>query len=110
MTKEPIEVTPHDNTETMLPASRLRFGKHYSIEWNVKVREIGIVAPRHRSRLMMHYRNEQSNGFDDDDGFLGEEDDEEDDEPSRGSSSYTPAVTGVNYAQIGYANVPQYRY
>ncbi|KAH3962717.1 hypothetical protein HBI04_019780 [Parastagonospora nodorum] len=74
MTKEPIEVTPDDETETMLPASRLRFGKHYSIEWNVKVREIGIVAPRYRSRLMKHYRDEQRNGFDDDDYDGSEED------------------------------------
>ncbi|KAH6259016.1 hypothetical protein HBI42_096730 [Parastagonospora nodorum] len=109
MTKEPIEVTPDDETETMLPASRLRFGKHYSIEWNVKVREIGIVAPRYRSRLMMHYRDEQRNGFDDDDDEDFSE--EEDDEPSKVFSTYTPAAaTGVSYTQTGYANVPQYRY
>jgi hypothetical protein len=77
MTKEPIEVTPDDETETMLPASRLRFGKHYSIEWNVKVREIGIVAPRYRSRLMKHYRDEQRNGFDNDEDLSEEDEDEE---------------------------------
>ncbi|KAH5441365.1 hypothetical protein HBI47_040230 [Parastagonospora nodorum] len=109
MTKEPIEVTPDDETETMLPASRLRFGKHYSIEWNVKVREIGIVAPRYRSRLMKHYRDEQRNGFDDDDDEDFSE--EEDDESGTVFSTYTPAAaTGVSYTQTGYANVPQYRY
>jgi len=74
MTKAPIEITPIEGAEIIHPASRLRLGKHYPIGWGVKAREIGIVAPRHRSRLMMHYRDEQRQDFDNDEGFLEEND------------------------------------
>jgi hypothetical protein len=65
MTKDPIELEAASPTETMEPASRLRFGKIYSIEWNVKVREIGQVSRRHMSKLLAYYREEDSRGFDD---------------------------------------------
>jgi hypothetical protein len=67
MTKDPIEIEAASETETMEPASRLRFGKIHSIEWNVKVREIGMVSRRHMSKLLAYYREEDGNGFDPDD-------------------------------------------
>ncbi|KAH7378348.1 hypothetical protein BKA66DRAFT_421266 [Pyrenochaeta sp. MPI-SDFR-AT-0127] len=66
MTKDPIAINIEDAQEEMHPASRLRLGKITSIEWNVKVRNIGMVIPEHRSRLMAYYRAEQNNGFDND--------------------------------------------
>jgi hypothetical protein len=99
MTKDPIEIVPKDATETMHAASRLRLGKIHSIEWNVKVREIGQVAGKHMSRLVKYFKEEQDNGYDDD--YVSGEDEET-------SASHTQ----VNRPQIGYANYPpnQYQY
>jgi hypothetical protein len=66
MTKDPIEIYPASPTETMEPSSRLRFGKIYSIEWNVKVREIGMVARKDMSKLLAYYQEEEDKDFDDD--------------------------------------------
>ena len=53
-------------TEVMEVASRLRCGKVYPIEWNVKVRDIGMVTGRHKTRLMRYFREEQTQGIDPD--------------------------------------------
>jgi hypothetical protein len=63
MTKEPLMIDPTDPTEDMSPKSRLRLGKVVSIECNVKVRDIGMVIPEHRSKLLEYYQQEQDNGF-----------------------------------------------
>jgi hypothetical protein len=69
MTKDPIEIEPASATEMMEPASRLRFGKIHSIEWNVKVREIGMVSRKHMSKLLAYYQEEDGNGFDDSEDY-----------------------------------------
>jgi hypothetical protein len=66
MTKDPIMIDPTDPTEDMSPTSRLRLGKVVPIECNVKVRNIGMVAPEHRSKLLEYYHQEQDNGFEPD--------------------------------------------
>ncbi|KAF2469462.1 uncharacterized protein BDR25DRAFT_304534 [Lindgomyces ingoldianus] len=58
MVKEPIEVTPATSGLTMAPASRLRFGKIYPVEWNVKVKDIGDVVPEDLSKLLNYYQEE----------------------------------------------------
>lgn len=58
MHKEPIEVIPIDWNERLTPASRVRFGKAYAIEWNVKVKEIGMVADRDMAKLLQYYEDE----------------------------------------------------
>jgi hypothetical protein len=63
MTKEPIMIEPTDTLETMQPFSRLRCGKIHSIEWNVKVRDIGMVTSRDIAKLLRYYKEEQSDGF-----------------------------------------------
>jgi hypothetical protein len=68
MTKEPIEIEPASATEEMEPASRLRFGTIYSIEWNVKVREIGRVARKHMSKFVKYYQD-YARDFDDNEDF-----------------------------------------
>lgn len=55
MTKEPIEIIPADSSVTIIPTSRLRLGKIYPVEWNVKVKDIGQVHPEHLSKLLMYY-------------------------------------------------------
>jgi hypothetical protein len=73
MTKSPIAIKPADPNEPMLPTSRLRFGKTYTIECNVKVRNIGEVIPENRTELSRYYQDEKDNGFhpedSDDDGI-----------------------------------------
>lgn len=55
MNKEPIEIVPADDTIRMDPASRVRFGKTYSIEWNVKVKDMGRVSPKYLTRLYRYW-------------------------------------------------------
>lgn len=58
MDKEPIEIVPADSSITIDAASRLRFGKTYPIEWNVKIKDIGMVHPDHLSKLIMYWEEE----------------------------------------------------
>jgi hypothetical protein len=69
MTKEPIMIEPIDMQEDMRHPSRLRCGKIHSIEWNVKVRNIGMVASRDKAKLLCYYRDEQKEGFDPGDNY-----------------------------------------
>ena len=67
MQKSPIAIEPTDPNEPMLPTSRLRLGKTYSIECNVKVRDIGKVAPEDRTKLLRYHQDERDIGFEPDD-------------------------------------------
>ncbi|CAI6332918.1 unnamed protein product [Periconia digitata] len=58
MIKEPIEFIPADSSVVFNPFTRLRLGKTYPIEWNVKVKDIGAVHPEHLSKLLMYWRIE----------------------------------------------------
>jgi hypothetical protein len=71
MHKEPIAIKPMDANEHMDPASRLRLGKIFSIECNVKVRNIGMVlAGDDRTRLLYYHSEEKSTGFESDEEYL----------------------------------------
>jgi hypothetical protein len=67
MTKDPIEIEPVDSQVSMSPMSRIRFGKTFSIEFNVKVREIGMVSQKHLSKLSEYHQAEMNSGWDPDD-------------------------------------------
>jgi hypothetical protein len=67
MTKLPLAIDPTDPTEEMLPTSRLRFGKVVTVECNVKVRDIGMMIPEHKSKLLEYYREEQDKAYEPDD-------------------------------------------
>jgi hypothetical protein len=56
--REPIEVVPTNGRETLDRASRLRFGKTFPIEWNVKVKDVGRIAPSHMSKLIQYWKEE----------------------------------------------------
>lgn len=71
MTKEPISIRPSVQGETMDPTSRVRCGKIYSIEWNVKLRDIGMVVAHDKTKLMRYFEEGQEKGFDHDDDELG---------------------------------------
>ena len=43
MTKEPIIVTPAAPNQRLHPFSRINFGKVNTVEWNVKVMDVGFV-------------------------------------------------------------------
>jgi hypothetical protein len=88
MTKEPIMIEPTDAQETMQLFSRLRCGKIYSIEWNIKVRDIGMVASRDKAKLLRYYREEQNEGFDPDDDYHG-------DDSSQIPSRYQQTPSGI---------------
>jgi hypothetical protein len=71
MTKDPLMIHPTDPTEEMPPESRLRLGKVVSVECNVKVRDIGMVIPEHRWKLLDYYQQEQDNGYEPDEYDVG---------------------------------------
>ena len=56
--KEPSEVYPADSGSYLTRESRIRFGHVYSIEWNVKVKDIGRVVAPCLSTLTAHYDEE----------------------------------------------------
>jgi hypothetical protein len=58
MTKAPIQVTPADASAGLRKESRIRFGKIYSIEWNVKVKDIGMVCADDLGTLVEHHNKE----------------------------------------------------
>jgi hypothetical protein len=58
MYKEPIEVCPADSGSYLTRESRIRFGHVYSIEWNVKVKDIGRVVAEDLGLLNAHYEEE----------------------------------------------------
>jgi hypothetical protein len=68
--KEPIEIQPADATIYMEPTSRLRFGKTYPVEMNVKVKDIGRVVPHHMSKFIRYWKDEDRlpDDEDEDDG------------------------------------------
>jgi hypothetical protein len=108
MRKDPIEIEPASATETMDPASRLRFGKIHSIEWNVKVREIGVVSRKHKSKLLAYYQEEDGKGFDDDEDYSEPDTTEPkylQDQVNHSSASHAQANT-----MFGYASHQPYQY
>ncbi|KAJ4383219.1 hypothetical protein N0V86_001263 [Didymella sp. IMI 355093] len=58
MTKAPIQVVPADSSANLKKESRIRFGKIYSIEWNVKVKDIGMVCDVDLGTLVEHHNAE----------------------------------------------------
>ena len=60
MTKEPIEVVPAEPDLRIRRESRIRFGKVYPIEMNVKVKDIGRVREDQISALLKYWREENA--------------------------------------------------
>jgi len=58
MTKEPIEVVPAEQNLSIRRESRIRFGKVYPIEMNVKVKDIGRVRDDQISALLSFWQQE----------------------------------------------------
>jgi hypothetical protein len=56
--KDPIQVYPADSGSHLQFTSRIRFGMVYSIEWNVKVKDVGRVVAEDLSTLTAHYNEE----------------------------------------------------
>lgn len=57
--KQPIGVLPSvGHQQPMSTASRVRFGKVYPIDWNVKVKDLGKVVDGDMERLLAYYVNE----------------------------------------------------
>lgn len=64
MIKHPIAIAQGELGESVLATSRLRLGKTYTIECNVKVRDMGMVIPKHMTLLLRYYQDERDTGFD----------------------------------------------
>jgi hypothetical protein len=55
MTKQPIEIVPVDSSIALRSESRIRFGKMYPIEKNVKVKDIGLVHQNYLGKLLQYW-------------------------------------------------------
>jgi hypothetical protein len=58
MTKKPIAVTAANLEQKLHHMSRLNFGKVYSVEWNVKVMDVGKVNADSMAAFTGYWRNE----------------------------------------------------
>jgi len=56
--KSPIAIIPANPKIHLYDASRINFAKHYPIEHNVKVKDIGQVCPEYMTTLIAHYKDE----------------------------------------------------
>ena len=101
MTKEPLLIRPAGLDQQLHPVSRLRFGKTVSIEFNAKVREIGIIVQRDLARLLRYYKEAQEKDFD----AIDIDDDDETPQPSGpfAAYSYHEALSGP-HAQPSWPN------
>jgi len=58
MDKEAIQIEPVAPSIYLTSNSRIRFGKTYPIEKNVKVKDIGKVHPGHIGKLLQYWKDE----------------------------------------------------
>ena len=58
MAKKPIAVTAANPEQKLHFMSRLNFGKVYSVEWNVKVMDVGKVNADSIAAFTGYWRNE----------------------------------------------------
>ncbi|EXJ61549.1 hypothetical protein A1O7_01977 [Cladophialophora yegresii CBS 114405] len=58
MSKRPITVVPASEDKKLHEASRIRFDKVFSIEHNVRVKEVGKISPDSMAWFCQYWRNE----------------------------------------------------
>jgi hypothetical protein len=85
--KDPIKVIPTNSNERLDRASRLNFGLHHPIQCNVKVKDIGIVAPDDIPKVVRYWRMEMDN----EDAII--------DKPNLSTYAQPTAPRGYTYAQ-----------
>ncbi|KAF2681476.1 kinase-like protein [Lentithecium fluviatile CBS 122367] len=56
-TREPVEIERRDPHVILPGGTEIRLSKTYNIEWSVKIRDIGMVIPEHRIRLVRYWRD-----------------------------------------------------
>jgi hypothetical protein len=95
MTKEAIEIQPVDNTISIDPASRLRFGKTFPVEMNVKVKNIGKVTPEHMGRLISYWKQYTP-------GVNNDQDEMEGDDTPQPTPRPRPSSTYQSHGTTGY--------
>jgi len=57
LTKRPIEVTPASDDQKLSSMARLNFNKIYTVEWNVKVMNVGFVTVDSMPAFLAYWRN-----------------------------------------------------
>ena len=63
MVKKPIAVTASNPEQKLHKMSRLNFGKVYSVEWNVKVMNVGKVNADSMATFVCYWLNEATDSF-----------------------------------------------
>ncbi|KAL8793191.1 MAG: hypothetical protein Q9195_004221 [Heterodermia aff. obscurata] len=58
LNKDPIQVIPVNSSEALDPLSRINYAKPYPIEHDVKVCEVGMVAPSDIRKIIAYYQTE----------------------------------------------------
>jgi hypothetical protein len=105
LVKDSIMIEPTEANEEMDPGSRLRYGKMYAIEWNIKFRDIGMVSAHDRTKLMKYFKESQNSGFDSDNEELEEA--ESDSQYSTPQTSHQQAAPPSSYEQDEMPLYPQ---
>jgi hypothetical protein len=59
--KHPIGVVMHDGERMLSVASRIYFGIHHPIQYNVKVKDLGYVHPEYMATFLGYWKME--NGY-----------------------------------------------
>jgi hypothetical protein len=62
MDKEPIPVEAAEGVPALNPNSRINFGIHHPIQYNVKVKDLGMVPDYYVPRLLGYWQDEQQRG------------------------------------------------
>ena len=63
MNKDPIQVIPVSQEHELHPRSRVNFGMTFPVQHNVKVLEVGMVAPGDLRKFLGYYQNEAEKDF-----------------------------------------------
>ena len=58
ITKDAIRVIPVNQEQELHPCSRINFAMTFPVQHNVKVLEVGIIAPGDMRKFMGYYQNE----------------------------------------------------
>ena len=53
--KEPLRIIPTDSSYELDVASRVNFGKVYTVEHNLKVKDVGLISEQSLPKLLYHY-------------------------------------------------------
>jgi hypothetical protein len=96
----PVGVDPDHQNASLDPSSRLHLGKHYTVEYNMKTKNLGKVNPHYLQALLDNVLKVFRS-------FLPSPDREGDDDDDSPPGNNPPGRSGSSHAQARIANSPR---